>query len=375
MSNDSLKRLRHRIEDLDVQLLKLLSDRAAISVQIGNLKARNGLSIYDQGREDAIYRHLAQYNKGPLTTSEINRIFGEIISVSRKLQAHMASDDREQLAADSDTSTLGVNTSLYGLLGNPVAQSMSPLMHNAAFRILGIDAIYLPFEVNDLRGALAGVRSLRIQGASVTHPFKTSILGLIDEIDVTAREVGAVNTIVFEGDSIRGLNTDWIGAVRCIEGLLPVKDNRFVVIGAGGAARAVVFGITRQGGKVTLVNRTKDNGLALAKGFDLPFAPLSEIEGLSGDCLINTTPVGMYPNVGKTPVPKGVLGRYKAVVDIIYNPFRTRLLKDAEAEGCQVTNGLDMFLFQGAEQFRIWTGKEPPVGPMRDVVVEALNQI
>ncbi|MCK4728904.1 MAG: shikimate dehydrogenase [Desulfobacterales bacterium] len=377
MSKDSLNRLRLRIEDLDVALLKLLNERAAVSVQIGKLKGQNGLSIYDRSREEAIYGYLAQHNQGPLKTPEINRIFCEIISVSRKLQSTSARDDSEprmEWASDNDTSALSGKTSVYGILGNPVAQSMSPLMHNAAFRSLGIDAIYVPFEVKDLESAVAGIRALQIRGASVTHPFKTRILGLIDQIDVTAKKVGAVNTLVLEGNSIRGINTDWTGAVRCIEGLLPIKDNHFVVVGAGGAARAVIFGITREGGKITLVNRTKDKGLALAEAFGLPFVPLSETVNLSGDCLINTTPVGMYPNVEEMPVPKGVVSRYKAVVDVIYNPFKTRLLREAEAEGCLVANGFEMFVFQGVEQFRIWTGRQAPVELMRDVVVQALVQ-
>jgi shikimate dehydrogenase len=376
MSKDSLERLRRKIEDLDVALLHLLNERAAVCVQIGKLKVQNGLSIYDPSREETIYEYLAQHNQGPMRTSEINRIFCEIISVSRKLQSASASDDsgpRVESVGDIDTTTLSVETSVYGILGNPVAQSMSPLMHNAAFRFLGMDAIYLPFEVKDLQGAVAGMRALGIRGASVTHPFKTKIIGLIDRIDVTAEKIGAVNTLVLEGDSIRGTNTDWAGAVRCLEGLLPIKDNHFVVVGAGGAARAAVYGITREGGKITLVNRAREKGLALAEAFGLPFVSLAEIENVSGDCLVNTTPVGMYPNDDEMPVPRAVLSRYKAVVDVIYNPFKTRLLREAGAAGCLVANGFDMFVFQGVEQFRIWTGKEPPVEFMRDLVLERLE--
>ncbi|RLB84002.1 MAG: shikimate dehydrogenase [Deltaproteobacteria bacterium] len=376
MSKDTLNNLRRKIENLDVALLKLLNERAEVSVQIGKLKAQDGLSVYDRCREEAIYRYLAQHSQGPLKISDINKIFGEIISVSRKLQSSIACNESESQVKSgsvSNKSTPSGNTSVYGIMGNPVAHSMSPLMHNAAFRLLGIDAIYLPFEVKDLPGAVAGMRALQIRGASVTHPFKTRVLELIDEIDITAKKVGAVNTLVLEGDSIYGTNTDWAGAVRSIEGLLPIKNNHFVVVGAGGAARAVVYGITRKGGKVTVVNRTRDKGLALAETFDASFAPLVDIVKVSGDCLINTTSVGMYPKVEETPVPQGVLSRYKAVVDIIYNPFKTRLLKEAESAGCMVANGLDMFIFQGVEQFKIWTGEEPPVQQMKDLVVEELE--
>jgi shikimate dehydrogenase len=246
-------------------------------------------------------------------------------------------------------------------------------MHNAAFRFLGIDAIYVPFEVEDLPGAVAGMKALGIKGASVTHPFKTEIFGLIDEIDETAQRIGAVNTLVFVKEQIRGTNTDWVGAIRCLEALVPIEGHRFVVIGAGGAARAVVFGLTSKGGKAIVVGRSEGNGRALAEEFDCAFVPLSDIDSASGDCLVNTTPVGMYPKEDEMPVPTHLLGKYKAVADVIYNPLKTKLLMEAEAAGCMVASGFEMFVFQGTEQFEIWTGKEPPVELMRSVVLEGLR--
>jgi len=372
MSKDSLDKLRRRIEDLDVALLKLLNERAAISLQIGKLKVQNGLSIYDRGREESIFGYLTRHNQGPLNTSEINRIFSEIISVSRKLQS-ADPDPQAKSTAGSHTSTLSGSTSVYGILGNPVAQSMSPLMHNVAFRFLDIDAIYLPFEVEDLEGAIAGMRALRIKGASVTHPFKTEVFGLIDEIDDTAEKIGAVNTLIFEKGRIRGTNTDWVGAVRYLKTLLQIEGHKFVVLGAGGAARAVVFGVTSQGGEAIVVNRSEEKGRALAEEFDCAFVPFSEVESAQGDCLVNTTPVGMYPKDDEMPVPKDVLGAYKAVADVIYNPLKTMLLREAEGAGCIVASGFEMFVFQGIEQFKIWTGKEPPVELMRNIVLEKLR--
>jgi shikimate dehydrogenase len=246
-------------------------------------------------------------------------------------------------------------------------------MHTAAFRFLGIDAIYLPFEVQDLQGAMAGMKALGIKGASVTHPFKRQVFAFIDEIDDTAEKIGAVNTLVFVSDGVRGTNTDWVGAVTCLETLLPIENNKFVVIGAGGAARAVVFGITSKGGEAVVVNRSDREGRALAKEFDCDFIPLSEIESAHGDCLVNTTPVGMYPKEDEMPVPKHALSSFEAVVDVIYNPLTTMLLKEAEAAGCMVASGFEMFLFQGVEQFRIWTSKEPPVELMRNLVLERLK--
>ena len=375
MSKDSLNRLRRRIEELDGALLKLLNERAAVSVQIGKLKGQDGLSIYDRSREEAIYGYLVQHNQGPMKMSDIRRIFSEIISVSRELQFTIPRDDYESPVKSRDgnnTNALSGKASVYGVLGNPVAHSMSPLMHNAAFTLLGMDAIYLPFEVEDLHGAVAGMKALGIKGASVTHPFKTQIIEFIDEIDDTAQKIGAVNTLVFGKERIRGANTDWAGAVRCLETLLPIEGHKFVVIGAGGAARAVVFGITSKGGKAVVVNRSVEEGRALAEEFDCLFVPLSEIESARGDCLVNTTPVGMYPKEDEMPVPRQVLGTYKAVADLIYNPLKTMLLREAEAAGCMVASGFEMFVYQGTEQFTIWTGRQAPVKEMKEVVYERL---
>ena len=377
MSEDSLNALRNRIEAVDLELLRLLNERASVSLEIGKLKAAEGLDIRDPWREQDIFTYLAQHNKGPLKTGQVEGIFQKILSISRSLQSEVSSSRSDQQVKPIKAKTaftLTGSTSVYGILGNPVAHSMSPLMHNAAFALLGIDAIYLPFEVEDLPSAFTGMKALNIKGASVTHPFKEAIIRLIDHIDDTARRIGAVNTLVFGKEGIRGTNTDWVGAVRCLEALLPIKGHTFVLLGAGGAARAVVFGIISNAGKAVVVNRSEKKGRALAEEFDCGFVPFSEIEGVEGDCLVNTTPVGMYPKADEMPAPKSVLSRYKAVADVIYNPLETMLLKEAEAAGCKVASGFEMFVYQGVEQFSTWTGREAPVNEMRDVVYQRLSR-
>ena len=375
MSKNSLDRLRDKIESLDLELLRLLNERASVSLQIGRVKAKDGLDVHDPWREQAIFDYLAKHNKGPLKAGEIQEIFQRIVSISKRLQSAVSFNrsDLQAKSDDVDTSfAVGGKTAIYGIMGNPVGHSMSPLMHNTAFRLLGLDAIYLPFEVDDLSVALTGMKALNVKGASVTHPFKTQIIGLLDEIDNTAERIGAVNTLVFGKNNVRGTNTDWMGAVRCLETLLLIQGHRFVVIGAGGAARAVVFGITSKGGTAIVVNRSYEKGRALADEFDCAFVPLSEIKSIGGDCLVNTTPVGMYPKTDEIPVPREVLGTYKAVADAVYNPLKTLLLKEAEAAGCTVASGLEMFVHQGVEQFRAWTGKEAPIDEMREVVCKKL---
>jgi len=377
MSKDSLKELRDRIEALDLELLGLLNDRASVSLEIGRFKAQEGLDIRDPWREQAIFQYLSQHNKGPLKTGQVEEIFQDIVSISRRLQSAVSSNSLDPNAGSGETGipfTVAGTTSLYGILGNPVGQSMSPLMHNTAFRLLGIDAAYLPFEVEDLAGALTGMKALNIKGASVTHPFKEEIIQLIDDIDDTAKKIGAVNTLAFGKDGIRGSNTDWVGAVRCLETLLPIEGHTFVVIGAGGAARAVVFGIITNGGKAVVVNRSPERGQDLAEEFGAVAVPLSEIKGIEGDCLVNTTPIGMYPRTDDVPVPKGVLRQFRAVADVVYNPLKTMLLREAAAAGCAIASGFEMFVYQGVEQFSTWTGKEAPVKEMREVVYERLSR-
>lgn len=375
MSKDPLEEFRQEIEHLDVEILRLLNERASVSLKIGKLKAQNGADIRDVRREEAIFTYLAKHNKGPLTSDEIKQIFEQIISISRRLQALAADNGSDPRVKGDDINqsfTVSGQTAVYGIIGNPVAHSMSPLMHNTAFKLLGIDAIYLPFEVEDLTGALAAIKALGIKGASVTHPFKTQALALIDKVDETAEKIGAVNTLVFEGQGIRGTNTDWVGAVRWLEALLPIRGHSFVVLGAGGAARAVVFGIVSKGGSCIIVNRSQDKGRTLADAFDCDFVPLAEIDKIKADCLVNTTPVGMYPKSDEMPVPDRVLGAYKAVADVIYNPLETMLLKHAKAAGCVVASGFEMFVYQGIEQFTIWTGRQAPIKEMKQVVYQRL---
>jgi shikimate dehydrogenase len=266
-------------------------------------------------------------------------------------------------------------SAIFALFGNPVAHSLSPLMHNAAFHEMGLDATYYSCCVEDLEEAIGSIKKIPLWGVSVTIPFKTAVMAYLDEVDPSAREIGAVNTILHDDTGqLTGYNTDWIGVVRDLEGSLEIKKKTFAILGAGGTARAAIFGIRQQGGIPVIVNRTPERGAKLAKEFGVPFYPLSEIKGIKADCLINTTPVGMAPDRERSPLPREIAGTFPWVMDCIYNPLKTQLLKEAEEAGCFVINGLGMFVHQGAEQIRIWTGKEPPRELMREVVLAKLKQ-
>lgn len=261
---------------------------------------------------------------------------------------------------------------VFGLLGNPVKQSLSPLMHDAALNKMKIAAKYLPFCIHDIGSAVKGMRGVGICGVSVTVPFKVAVMEHLDETDADALKIGAVNTIVNDKGRLKGFNTDWIGLVRSIGEVTDIEGKVFAILGAGGTARAAVFGVEREGGIPVIVNRNVSRGEKLATESGCHFYPLSELGRVRADCLINATPVGMMPNVDESPVSREILVNYRWVVDAVYNPLKTRLMRDAEKAGCIAVPGLGMFIHQGAEQIRLWTGQEAPREFMKQVVRERL---
>jgi shikimate dehydrogenase len=196
----------------------------------------------------------------------------------------------------------------------------------------------------------------------------------LDEISESARNIGAVNTILRKDGMFVGDNTDWIGLVRDLKDHLQIRGKIFAVLGAGGMARAAVFGLLREGGIPVIFNRTPERGAALARAFKSQSLPLEALDGFRAEALIQTTPVGMAPNMDRSPLKKKILSNFRYVLDAIYNPLTTRLLRDAQEMGCRTINGVGLFVHQGAEQIRIWTGREPPLAVMRQTVIAALHE-
>ncbi len=269
-------------------------------------------------------------------------------------------------------------TKVVGVIGKPIGHSMSPAMHNAAFSRLGLDYVYLAFEVSDLRGAVDGMRALGVRGFNVTIPYKVDVLRYLDNVDAAAKRIGAVNTVVNDGGVLRGYNTDCAGAVDALVSKVKLKGCKVAVIGAGGAARAVAFGVAEKGARVLVVNRTLSKGQELVScvnGFFPGSAECGTMDGLKEvDVVVNTTPVGMEPCVGKTPVLKEFLRRNHVVMDIVYNPVETRFLRDAKSLGCVTISGIEMFVGQGAKSFELFCGKKAPKGVMRDAVVGLMSK-
>jgi shikimate dehydrogenase len=264
------------------------------------------------------------------------------------------------------------HTALYGVIGNPVRHSLSPTLHNAAFSATGLNAVYLAFEPEDIEACLRGIKTLGIKGTSVTIPFKTSVIPYLSDIDPLARQIGAVNTIVNTGGRLTGYNTDALGALKALEEEIILAGKSCILVGAGGAARAIGFILKQRGVAVSIVNRSRDRGQRLARSLGCDYIPLDDIEASEGDVLIQTTPVGMWPHVDECPVPERILKQGMVVMDIVYRPPETLLLRMARERGCTTISGLRMLIHQGAEQFRLWTGIDPPLAVMDMAVKEAL---
>lgn len=273
------------------------------------------------------------------------------------------------------------STNIVGLIGHPVEHSFSPPMHNAAFAELGLDYAYVAFDVNpdDLKSAVDGAKSLNIKGFNVTIPHKIEVMQYLDELDEVARLIGAVNTIDFK--NLKGYNTDGIGAVRAIEEVTSIKDKNVVVAGAGGASRAISFYLAKFGaGSMTILNRNANKAKDLAGDVlksdligDVGADSISEIDSYlkDADILVDTTPLGMDPHINDEPIAKSdAMHDGLVVFDAVYNPNETVLLKEAIKAGAKPVYGIKMLLYQGAESFKIWTGRDAPI----DVMQDALNK-
>ncbi len=277
-------------------------------------------------------------------------------------------------------------TVMYGVFGDPVKHSKSPIMLNRAFREAGLNAAYGAYHVapGQLAEAIAGIRALGFGGVNVTIPHKVEVMRYLDEIDADAQAIGAVNTVVNRDGRLIGYNTDGIGYVRSLkeETGIALGGKRIMLLGAGGAARGVAYALAKeQPQRIWIANRTKTRAAELAEAINLR-APsvgigLDELDQVDGlDLIINTTSSGMHPHVDELPVDAQWLernvGAGMIVSDLIYNPLETRLLAISAAQGALAHGGLGMFINQGAYAFEYWTGMAAPVAAMRETVRSAL---
>lgn len=245
-------------------------------------------------------------------------------------------------------------------------------MHNAAYRALGLDWHYVPFEVVELEPALAAMRALGIRGYGISMPFKVAIMPLLDAIDPLAEVIGAVNTVVNDDGRLVGHNTDWVGSVRALGEAIPVADARVLVLGAGGAARAVVHGLRERGAHVTLANRTEERARALAAEVGAVHVAWHDRERADFDALVNATSAGMSDTDPASPFSAAAIDAGHVVMDIVYKPLDTQLLRAARARGARTIHGGRMLLHQAARQHELYTSREAPLEAMEAALVGAI---
>jgi shikimate dehydrogenase len=353
-----IRDIRQRIDEIDDQILELINQRLLAARKIGEIKNRSGTAVVDSKRESQIYQRLSSLNEGPLMENALHRIFRTVIAAGRGIQS--PGDKADVLP-------------LYIVVGNPIGHSLSPVMHTSALAHSGLDGCYHAFQVENIAAAVDGIRGLGIRGASITIPHKIAVLPYLDEVDSMAANIGAVNTVFNKDGVLYGYNSDWAGAVKALSEKTVIKGKKVAVIGAGGGARAIGFGLKQEGGIVTIINRTKSRGEKLASDLGCLFMPLAELTKLPYHIVVNATPVGMTPDVNSMPLSPNLMEPEMVVMDVVYNPLKTRFLQEAENIGCTTVDGVSMFVHQGAVQFELWTHKKAPVDVMRKVVLEALT--
>ncbi len=271
-------------------------------------------------------------------------------------------------------------TSLYCIFGNPVKHSLSPVIHNSAFRELGINAVYLAFEPETIEEAIRSVRSLNIKGASITIPFKVEVMKYIDHVDPLAGQIGSVNTIHNVSGRLTGYNTDGQGALNSLlKKNIGINNSNILIIGNGGSARAVAFTLLQNKASVFICGRNHERIKALAKDLKVFYDNADNIllDKLDKrfmskiDILINTTPLGMTPRINSCPIDENLITDRHTVFDIVYSPEKTKLLNIAEKKGCVIIKGIEMLINQGIMQFEIWTNRKAP----EEIIYRSIKKI
>ena len=261
---------------------------------------------------------------------------------------------------------------LCGIILHPAGHTLSPALHTAAYAELGLHAHYHAFDVplERVRDAVAGMRALGLRQLSVSLPLKEAVLALADRASPAARAIGAANTLTREADALVADNTDWIGVLRTLEPLGPWRGARALVLGAGGAARAVVYALRQLGASVGVHARTRTRAEKLAAELGAELAAADA----PWDLLVNATPVGMQPAIAETPLAAERLRPGSTVFDTVYRPLETRLLREARARGCRTQDGLDMLVHQAIEQIRLWSGRSASAPRLRAAALAAADQ-
>jgi 3-dehydroquinate dehydratase/shikimate dehydrogenase len=295
-------------------------------------------------------------------------VYAPVAAATAPGQVHL-SDLKELYRAHQLTR----KTRVYGVIGNPIGHSLSPLLHNTGFVAAKKDAVFLPFLVEELGEFLEVMRELGVAGFSVTLPHKEKIFRHLDECEALAEEIGAVNTVTVRRDGkLAGSNTDYVGVLRALEGKLQLNGSRIVIFGAGGAARAAAFAVAKAGAEVLVCARRENAARELARAVHGDVLRRTALRKEKFDAILNATPVGMHPHTGSSPLEAAELN-CSLVMDLIYRPLQTKLLRVAAARGIRTVSGVEMFLAQGIAQWELWMGSRAPVAAMRGAILKALR--
>ncbi|HEX5085818.1 MAG TPA: shikimate dehydrogenase [Blastocatellia bacterium] len=340
---------------------KCISDCHRIFELIDHAKGKKPVIALAMGLPGMMTRALALSRGGMLTFGALRR--GAESAVGQPTAAELRDLYRVK--------QLSRNSEIFGVIGNPVSHSRSPLMHNAALKALNRGGVYLPFEVDDVGSFVVDfvhpkTRKMdwNLRGLSVTIPQKVAVIPYLDFIDATASAIGAVNTVVVEGDALYGYNTDVTGAMKPLDERIDVHGARVAVLGAGGSARAICYGLSQRDAAVTIYARDFKKAQPLADEFRTRIASIDSFNG-EEDVVINCSPIGMRGHSeGRSLIKAESLIGVKLVYDLVYTPEETALLRDAKQAGCRTLGGLAMLVGQAAEQFQLWTGLEAPVDVM-----------
>jgi 3-dehydroquinate dehydratase / shikimate dehydrogenase len=366
----ALTQAAQRIERFHPDFVKVVSTARSLADNLAVLRLIEDLSISSQavgiamGEEGILSRVLAPRAGAAFT-------FASFAEGAETAPGQVSARTLRELYR---VEQLDPATRIFGVAGNPIAHSLSPAMHNAAFHREKVNAVLLPLKTRTLNDLLTVVRELPLSGVAVTMPLKQEVLTHLANMDPLTARIRACNTLRTGADGkLYGFNTDVAGVVRPLERRLRLKGARIAVLGAGGAARAAVFGLVEQGAEVFIVNRTHESGVALAKQARAKAMKHEQFAKNRFDVLINTTPCGMAGTKQSLPIEENELNA-GLVFDMVYNPVETALLKLARSRGIPVISGLEMFVEQGARQFEIWTGKPAPEAEMMRVVDHALRK-
>jgi 3-dehydroquinate dehydratase / shikimate dehydrogenase len=338
----------------NLAILRLIEDRAISSRVVGIAMGEEGLVSRVLGPREGAAFTFASLEDGSETAPG---------QVSARTLSRLYRADR-----------LNSETRIFGVAGNPIMHSLSPLMHNTAFQREKVNAVLLPLKTKTAADLIALMIELPISGAAVTMPLKLEVLPHLDHIDPLARRIGAVNTLRVSADGkLSGYNTDVHGVVNPLAQRIQLKGARIAILGAGGAARAAVFGLVDAGAEVFIVNRTHESAVALARAAKAKALKHDQLAKHLFDAIINSTPCGMKGSAQALPLAENELNT-NLVFEMVYNPLETPLLRLAKSRGISTIRGLEMFVQQGARQFEIWTGKTPPESEMRRVVERELKR-